>query len=53
MILIIGLRNKGTEFQNTRHNIGAEIIMRFGENNHFQKFKLESDCNLSSLKTGK
>jgi len=52
MILIIGLRNKGTEFQNTRHNIGAEIIMRFGENNHFQKFKLEKRLQSLISKNG-
>ncbi|MDD3614483.1 MAG: aminoacyl-tRNA hydrolase [Candidatus Pacebacteria bacterium] len=41
MILIIGLGNKGNKFKNTRHNIGAEILIHFTENNHYQSFKLE------------
>lgn len=34
MKLIIGLSNPGTEYQNTRHNLGAHTVEQFRERHH-------------------
>ena len=38
MILIVGLGNPGKEFQNTRHNIGFDIIDTIQNHFIFPKF---------------
>lgn len=33
--LIVGLGNPGARYQNTRHNLGAIVVRRWGERHHF------------------
>lgn len=41
MKLIVGLGNKGSEYENTRHNIGFIFIDDYLEKNNLNKFKRE------------
>jgi len=39
MMIIIGLGNPGKKYQNTRHNIGFQVIDEFREKNNFPEFR--------------
>jgi len=45
MILIVGLSNKGKEFDNTRHNIGKEFIFSFIEKQQFNSLSENKKLN--------
>ncbi len=45
MIVVIGLGNPGTKFNNTRHNVGFMAIDKFTEKNNFPDFKLDKKAN--------
>ncbi|HRU36004.1 MAG: aminoacyl-tRNA hydrolase [Parcubacteria group bacterium] len=45
MILIIGLNNKGKEFNNTYHNIGKEFVFSFVENQQFNSLSENKKLN--------
>jgi len=45
MIIIIGLGNPGTQYKNTRHNIGFMAIDEFAKKNNFPEFKLQKKAN--------
>lgn len=55
MILIAGLGNPGEQFQNTRHNIGREIVETFGKHHDFPDFRFEKKWNarVSEGRSGK
>lgn len=41
MIIIVGLGNSGEKFNNTRHNIGFEVVDFFAKKNDFPEFKMQ------------
>lgn len=45
MIIIVGLGNPGTKFNNTRHNVGFMALDKFAEENGFPKFSLDKKSN--------
>lgn len=45
MLLIIGLGNPGGEFEGTRHNLGREILEKFGKQEDFPEFRFEKKWN--------
>jgi peptidyl-tRNA hydrolase, PTH1 family len=45
MIIIIGLGNPGTQFKNTRHNVGFMAVDEFAKKNNFSDFKLQKKAN--------
>ncbi|MBX4201361.1 aminoacyl-tRNA hydrolase [Candidatus Saccharibacteria bacterium] len=53
-VLIIGLGNPGEEYENTRHNIGFEILDEFAQNNDFPGWLAKKDlkCRLSAHTLG-
>jgi len=53
MILLIGLGNPGSQYKNTRHNVGFMAIDKFAEKNNFPEFKVDKKSNsLVSEKDG-
>ncbi|TSC68179.1 MAG: peptidyl-tRNA hydrolase, PTH1 family [Parcubacteria group bacterium Gr01-1014_66] len=55
MNLIIGLGNPDTSLQNTRHNIGRDILIQFAKKNGLPQFRLEKkfDAEITGGKIGK
>ncbi len=53
-VLIIGLGNPGKKYDDTRHNIGFEIINEFANNNDFPSWVSKKDlkCELSVRNLG-
>jgi len=49
MILIVGLGNPGSEYENTRHNIGRIILEKIAKTNDFSEWK--KDIKLKSLRS--
>ncbi len=47
MKLIIGLGNPGTKYQNTRHNVGFEVIDRLGDKLGMQQAKTRKNAYVS------
>lgn len=50
-VLLVGLGNSGTEYDDTRHNIGFACIDAFAQTNDFPAWTLKKDlkCQLSQL----
>lgn len=48
-MLIFGLGNPGTEYENTRHNAGRIILFNIAKNNDFPEWK--KDLKLNALKS--
>lgn len=53
-LLFVGLGNPGTEYDNTRHNIGFAILDRFAKANDFPAWQNKKDlkCQLTSHTLG-
>jgi len=53
-VLIVGLGNPGSEYGNTRHNIGFAIIDEFADKNDFPSWVVKKDlkCRLTSANLG-
>lgn len=45
MILVIGLGNPDKKYEGTRHNVGREIAMAFGQREKFPEFRFEKKWN--------
>lgn len=45
MLLIVGLGNPGNSFENTRHNVGREIVSSFGKHIGCGEFRPEKKWN--------
>lgn len=41
-IVVVGLNNPGEEYEDTRHNIGAEVVKKFAEKNGFSAWRKDT-----------
>src|SRR5512140_3557857 len=52
MILIVGLGNPGKEYENTRHNIGFEIVDKIKNDWNFSEWEFNKKFNAEISKSG-
>lgn len=54
-MIIVGLGNPGSEYENTRHNAGRDLVLRLAKKFEFDDFEFDKKANalISSGKVGK